>query len=99
MYCSCTITHIPSCPQYVPRRSSNWSENQRRRSKKKRKEVIEKYNGICVYCGEEADTIDHFIPLASGGTSRYSNLVASCNDCNHEKDDDVWPKPKRMIED
>ncbi len=45
--------------------------------------------GLCHYCGQETPasklTMDHVLPLARGGTSSKSNLVASCKDCNTKK--------------
>lgn len=41
----------------------------------------------CVYCGEPADTADHVIPVAAGGSNAASNLVPACRRCNREKSD------------
>jgi 5-methylcytosine-specific restriction endonuclease McrA len=52
----------------------------------------------CKYCGrkvtdynlsdsalpDDAATIDHVTPRASGGTNALSNLVTACHECNHE---------------
>lgn len=43
------------------------------------------YAGRCYYCGCEADTMDHRIPLARGGTHFPSNLVPACRVCNSRK--------------
>ncbi len=37
--------------------------------------------------GTEALTIDHVIPRAQGGESRWDNCVLACIDCNHRKAD------------
>jgi len=38
-------------------------------------------------------TIDHFIPLAKGGTDHISNLRPCCNSCNHAKADKLPDQP------
>lgn len=40
----------------------------------------------CHYCGGRADTKDHYIPTALGGTSDLNNLVPACEECNRVKD-------------
>lgn len=44
---------------------------------------------ICQYCGTplttETYTADHVIPRSKGGLSTWTNLVASCKDCNFAK--------------
>lgn len=44
-------------------------------------------NDPCKYCGEVLDEleVDHFFPLAHGGTDHWYNLVASCRECNNIK--------------
>jgi hypothetical protein len=41
----------------------------------------------CAYCGEEARdaTIDHFLPMVSGGGTTITNCLLSCRQCNHLK--------------
>lgn len=43
----------------------------------------------CVYCGRTAAEsrleVDHQIPRVQGGSSRDSNLVTACRDCNQGK--------------
>lgn len=45
--------------------------------------------GRCAYCGVEMlisdATIDHIIPVASGGTEDLDNLTLACETCNHNK--------------
>ena len=57
-------------------RQSNWWKQIRAR-------------GICHYCGEKVPphrlTMDHVIPIASGGQSIKTNIVPSCKICNSEK--------------
>jgi 5-methylcytosine-specific restriction endonuclease McrA len=41
---------------------------------------------VCVYCGQDATTADHVIPIKAGGDPvDQSNLVASCVACNSRK--------------
>lgn len=43
--------------------------------------------GKCLYCGQPASTVDHYVPLILGGLHVKSNLVPACNQCNSEKSD------------
>ena len=42
--------------------------------------------GICHHCGQKFEkqqlTMDHLIPLARGGRTTKSNVVAACKSCN-----------------
>lgn len=49
------------------------------------KEVFALTEGECLYCGDPATTIDHYIPLARGGKHEVSNLVPACRRCNCKK--------------
>ena len=43
----------------------------------------------CGYCNKfDKPTIDHIIPVQSGGTSEWGNLAAACRSCNSSKNDD-----------
>ena len=44
-------------------------------------------SGTCFYCGEAADTVDHFIALSRGGGHLPGNLVSACKECNNRKYD------------
>lgn len=44
----------------------------------------------CYFCGEVAQTIDHFYPRAKGGKSDDQNLVAACYTCNGLKSDRTY---------
>lgn len=44
-------------------------------------------NDPCVYCGGEADTIDHIEPIAAGGSGAWDNLAPACRGCNSSKND------------
>lgn len=49
---------------------------------KYRNEILRKYNYLCIYCGEEANAIDHIYPVSKGGRTIKENLVAACKSCN-----------------
>lgn len=46
---------------------------------------ISVYGGLCYLCGKIANTIDHVIPLARGGSNFPANLRPACFDCNLKK--------------
>lgn len=47
-----------------------------------------KFGGRCAYCGVKCDAeIDHFMPIAKGGTHVLSNLLPACHGCNSSKRD------------
>ena len=56
-----------------------------------RRNIFKRDKFVCQYCGEQpgtdALTIDHVVPRAQGGESRWDNCVLSCIDCNHRKAD------------
>lgn len=58
-------------------------------SPKKRKEIFERDNYICFYCGEKVNesnaTLDHLIPQFKGGKHAKENLKTSCLICNSIK--------------
>jgi 5-methylcytosine-specific restriction endonuclease McrA len=55
-----------------PMRWSRWS-------------VMVRDNHACAYCGKDASTIDHIVPVSRGGRSTYENTVAACLACNARK--------------
>lgn len=57
-----------------------------------RKEVWDKTNGHCWYCGANLEDVckmqaDHAMPASRGGGSHISNLYPSCERCNWDKRD------------
>lgn len=54
-----------------------------------RRQVLERDGALCAYCHQEADTVDHIVPKAAGGTDALGNLVAACRRCNGRKQDKV----------
>lgn len=53
--------------------------------RKKRKLILKRDNHICLYCGQQATTVDHIIPISKGGTDDDDNLVSACTTCNYGK--------------
>lgn len=44
------------------------------------------FNNTCAYCGKELPlTVDHFIPVASGGELTRNNAIPACMTCNRSK--------------
>lgn len=60
-------------------------------SNRVRFDVFKRDRFTCQYCGGRPPAvvlqIDHFIPVASGGTNDMENLVTSCQECNNGKSD------------
>ena len=52
------------------------------RWRKRRAIILKMHDYCCVYCGDDANTVDHVIPTSRGGTDDPMNLVAACNSCN-----------------
>ncbi|WP_241423537.1 HNH endonuclease [Candidatus Contubernalis alkaliaceticus] len=41
---------------------------------------------VCRWCGSPANSVDHILPRAWGGTHDRSNLQALCSECRKKKD-------------
>lgn len=56
-----------------------------------RKNIFIRDNYICQYCHKQFSskdlTIDHVIPRAKGGTTRWVNVATACGPCNTKKAD------------
>lgn len=53
-----------------------------------RRAVFARDNWTCQYCGARNQlTVDHVIPRSKGGSSDWTNIVASCAPCNRRKGD------------
>lgn len=63
--------------------------NRRRLLTKERKEIYNKCNGHCAYCGAEITfrgmQADHVHPLRRGGADTVENMLPACRNCNHYK--------------
>ena len=56
-----------------------------------RREIKEKWEHKCAYCGfTENLTIDHIIPQSKGGIDFTKNVVCACHDCNQSKGHEHW---------
>lgn len=56
--------------------------------------------GKCWHCGVKLNDvyhIDHFVPLAKGGTNSANNIVVSCPKCNLSKNDKTVPQWKGRL--
>ena len=56
-----------------------------------RQKVLMRDYYTCHYCGQEANTVDHIIPISKGGTDEEFNMVAACVKCNSGKRDRIAP--------
>ena len=55
----------------------------RREFNRMRKSFIDQCTSGCGNCGSIKDIeVHHIVPIASGGTNRYTNLAALCSDCH-----------------
>ena len=56
-----------------------------------RREIKEKWEHKCAYCGSTENlTIDHIIPQSKGGIDFTKNVVCACHDCNQSKGHEHW---------
>jgi hypothetical protein len=54
--------------------------------KRVRLQVLARDGYVCYYCGQDATTVDHVIPIAKGGDPiNMDNMVAACRRCNSSK--------------
>jgi len=57
-----------------------------RKYKAQRLKVLNAGGWVCYYCGQDADTVDHVIPIVSGGDPMsIDNMVPACKRCNSAK--------------
>jgi 5-methylcytosine-specific restriction endonuclease McrA len=54
----------------------------------------------CMYCNEEFSpkdlTLDHYIPRAEHGTTKFENILSACGPCNMEKAHHHDMRPTRL---
>lgn len=54
--------------------------------RKARLDVLARDGFVCHYCGQDATTADHIIPIIQGGDPiSLDNMVACCSSCNSRK--------------
>jgi hypothetical protein len=67
----------------------------------KRKELFERDNWTCHYCGEKLNTenvtLDHYIPQHMGGKHSKENLKTSCLTCNSIKSGKTYEEAAPLI--
>lgn len=77
---------VPILLKYLELRFTDKIKPDRYIPKKTRKEVLDKYNHSCVYCGStERLEIDHIHPVSKKGISQIANLQVLCKPCNLKK--------------
>jgi 5-methylcytosine-specific restriction endonuclease McrA len=69
----------------------------RRRSALNRRAVFARDGGRCQYCGAVAESIDHVVPRAKGGTHTWENVVAACRPCNTAKRDRLLSETSMVL--
>lgn len=47
--------------------------------------VLDTYGNACLACGRQETTIDHVVPVSSGGTNTIGNVQPLCSRCNTSK--------------
>lgn len=67
-----------------------------------KRNVFMRDDQVCQYCGVEIEdinhcTVDHVIPKAQGGKSRFGNCVTACKPCNHKKADRTPSQAKMYL--
>lgn len=90
-----SICSAPGCPELatdhgrckVHRKEvvGTGSRGSTRAQRQRRRRILERDNWTCFYCGHQATTEDHKIPVTRGGSEDDSNLVAACGPCNFSK--------------
>jgi hypothetical protein len=72
--------------------SARKSTGSTRRWRQIRETILRRDQYICQYCGQDADTVDHVIPISKGGNDLPDNLMAACKRCNYSKSDRMNPR-------
>jgi 5-methylcytosine-specific restriction endonuclease McrA len=66
-----------------------------------RRNIFKRDRYTCQYCGRQPGseelTIDHVLPRAQGGQSRWDNCVLACLDCNKRKADRTPQQAKMRL--
>ncbi|MDP9459515.1 MAG: HNH endonuclease [Actinomycetota bacterium] len=79
--CSGPVARNQRCPRCGTTKARGYSDPAYQRARAR----VLADNPTCVYCGRPADTADHVIALAEGGT--HDQLVSCCRSCNGRKAD------------
>lgn len=59
--------------------------------------VLARDRYTCWVCGQYADTADHLIPRAVGGSDDLANLAACCRHCNFSRRHTVVDVPVQTV--
>jgi 5-methylcytosine-specific restriction endonuclease McrA len=66
-----------------------------------RRNIFKRDHYTCQYCGKQPGaeelTVDHVIPRARGGQSRWDNCVLACVECNKRKADRTPEQAKMRL--
>lgn len=66
-----------------------------------RRNIFKRDHYTCQYCGRQPGvdelTIDHVVPRAQGGASRWDNCVLACVECNKHKADRTPDQAKMRL--
>jgi 5-methylcytosine-specific restriction endonuclease McrA len=66
-----------------------------------RRNIFKRDHYTCQYCGQQPGmeelTLDHVIPRAQGGVSRWENCVLACLECNKRKADRTPEQAKMRL--
>jgi 5-methylcytosine-specific restriction endonuclease McrA len=84
--CATPIPHGSRCLIHAKTRQSK-GRGSTRKWRETRLRILRRDAYRCHYCGQAANTVDHVIPKAKGGTDDPSNLVAACARCNYSAQD------------
>ena len=67
-----------------------------------RRDIYNKYNGHCAYCGKKIEfddmTIDHILATSKGGSNDLANTIPSCQLCNNQKADRTIEEFRTFLE-
>jgi hypothetical protein len=61
-----------------------------------RRQILDRDNWTCAYCGGSGTTIDHIHPASRGGENTWLNLITACESCNQLKADYTLEEIARM---
>lgn len=66
-----------------------------------RRNIFKRDHYTCQYCGKQPGaeelTVDHVVPRAQGGQSRWDNCVLACVECNKRKADHTPEQAKMRL--
>ena len=78
----------------VPYIMGTCREGHRIFTRKEKRRILEKTEGVCARCGRKLDTdsmtVDHVFPVDKGGLDDEYNLLPECEECNRKKSNYVY---------